>query len=214
MERFKDLNEDYSSKKTYRTSTRLTYRQAKRICKNSETLVEYLRKHKDEYFEIGEINNCGFEYIINGIFGERKTQDDWKDYEAVKELAEEVIHDVFTYALRDKEDGNIRIWRAFFLESDEDVNYDDLGNCWAWSYENLGEFMEYFVDRKEGENLYIMEGYTELDNVDWITSICLNMAHSNEHEIRVYDPSEIHDTYIESYDEDTYRWDASLHEEE
>ena len=179
------------NEKMYPVSKKLTYEDACRICSTPERFLSYIRKNKDTYYTAGEFDKVepALKYITDFIYGNKFVYKDYLD----------MIQEYFDEILSLGKEGEVDIYRGVRLDDESDFDWDDLGNCWCYDWDSTFEFLKYFTDDKK--NPYVITASTDSDNVDWILSICLNLTHINEKELRLYDVDKIDSPFIESADE-------------
>ena len=187
------LEDNTLKEKYFKTANRLTYREACEICKTPRRFLKYIRDHKDIYYTAGEFNKVepALQYITDFIYGGKYCYQDYL----------EMLQIYFDEILPLGESGEVDIYRGVKLESEEDFDWNDIGNCWTYEWDSAIEFLKYFQEDKPGKP-FILTASTDADNIDWILSICLNLTHVNEKELRIYDVDKIEDPYIESVEED------------
>ena len=180
--------------KQYPTANRLTYEEACDICKTPKRFLKYIRDHKDVYYKAGEFDKVepSLQYITDFIYGNKYCYSDYL----------EMIQIYFDDILPLGKEQDVDIYRGVRLYDESDFDWDDLGNCWTWDWDSCLEFLDYWTD--ENKNPFIITASTDRDNIDWILSICLNLTHVNEKELRVYDVDKIDSPCIESFDEEDY----------
>lgn len=176
--------------KVFRTAKRLTYEEAKRICRTPNSFLKYIRDNKDIYYTVGEFDKVepSLQYITDFVYGDKYCYKDYLDM--IQEYLDEIL------PLGD--DGDVDIYRGVRLNREEDFDWKDVGNCWTYEWDSCLEFLRYFTDDKRSP--FILTATTDRDNIDWITSICLNLTHVNEKELRVYDVDRIEDPFLENAD--------------
>ncbi len=176
--------------KMFRTAKRLTYEEAKRICRTPNSFLKYIRDNKDIYYTIGEFDKVepALQYITDFVYGGKHCYKDYLD----------MIQTYFDEILPLGDDGDVDIYRGVRLNREEDFDWKDIGNCWTYEWDSCLEFLKYFTDDKKSP--FILTASTDRDNIDWITSICLNLTHVNEKELRVYDVDKIEDPFLENAD--------------
>ena len=97
--------------------------------------------------------------------------------------------------------GEIEIFRIIFVNQTEEINFEELGICWTYKYNNI-PYLERIFDFYKGGNAYKIRfaGATPQDNIDWVNSLYLYLEHAfldgNEDELRVIDPKKI---YLNGY---------------
>lgn len=177
------------SEKTFRTANKLTFEDACKICSSPERFIRYIQDNKSVYWSIGEFDKVEpvLSYVPEEFFC------------PIKYMSKDFIEMVGTYIkeilpLGDEED--VDIYRFVRLDKEEDFDWSDIGNCWCYDWDAVLEFGKYFTD--ESKNPFLITATTPRDNVDWLLSICLNMTHINEKELRLYDPNLVEDPYLEN----------------
>jgi len=177
--------------KVFKTANKLTYEEACDICKTPKRFLKYIRDHKDVYYTAGEFDKVepSLQYITDFIYGDKYCYPDYL----------EMIQVYFDEILPLGENQDVDIYRGVRLDDESDFDWNDIGNCWTWDWDSCLEFLDYWTD--EDKSPFIITASTDRDNIDWILSICLNLTHVNESELRVYDVDKIDDPYIESADE-------------
>jgi len=168
------------------------YEESKKICKSAKSFINYIRKHKDIYYESGEFDKVEYalNYITETIYGNKYLGIDFE------EMIQQYIDEILSLG----EEEYVEIYRGLKLKEESDVNWDHLGTSWTYDYDSALEFLKYFTDKYEGKE-FVIQAETHRDNIDWILSICLNLTHINEKELRVIDDTKIEDPYIEEVDE-------------
>lgn len=179
--------------KVFNTGNKLTYEEACEICKTPKRFLNYIRKHKDIYYKAGEFDKVesSLQYITGFIYGGEYCYSDYLDM--IQEYFDEIL------PLGKEED--VEIYRGVKLESEDAFDWNNIGNCWTYDWDSAIEYLKYFQEDTPGYP-FMISATTNRDNVDWILSICLNLTHINEKELRLYDESEIEDPYIEAVEED------------
>lgn len=179
------------SEKTFKTANKLSYEEACNICKTPERFLKYIRDHRDVYYTAGEFDKVesSLQYITDFIYGNKYCYPDYL----------EMIQVYFDDILPLGKEKDVDIYRGVRLNKESDFAWSDIGNCWTWDWDSCLEFLDYWTD--EGKNPFIITATTDRDNIDWILSICLNLTHVNEKELRLYDINKIEDPYIEDASE-------------
>lgn len=201
-----ELHESIENKKEYAATSRLTWEESKQICKTPYSFIKYLRAHRDEYYSIGEFDKVesSLKFVTEYIFGEddvsAKDKAFYKGAEWRKNFYA-MLKEYFKEILSLGEDDEVEVYRGLKLDSDAEVDWDNIGNCWSYDESSVEEFLNYFTDNIRGSKNYIIQATTDRDNIDWILSICLNLTHINEKELRLYDGNDVYDPYCYSIDE-------------
>lgn len=179
------------SEKTFKTANKLSYEEACNICKTPERFLKYIRDYKDVYYTAGEFDKVesSLQYITDFIYGNKYCYPDYL----------EMLQVYFDDILPLGKEKDVDIYRGVRLNKESDFDWSDIGNCWTWDWDSCLEFLDYWTD--EGKNPFIITATTDRDNIDWILSICLNLTHVNEKELRLYDINKIEDPYIEDASE-------------
>lgn len=187
------LEEKKLREKTFTTTQRIPYEEVCKICSTPRKFIKYIQANKDMYYESGEFDKVepALSYIPDMMFRPIRYIDD--DF---MEMVGKYIKDILSLG----KDNEIELFRGMRLESEYDLDWNDLGNCWSYDYDSAIEFIKYFIDESMG-GAHIITAITDRENVDWILSICLNLTHINEKELRLYDSSAVEDPYIEEVDE-------------
>lgn len=178
------------NEKMFRTANKLTYEEACDICKTPRRFLDYIRKHKDTYYTIGEFDKVesALQYITDFVYGGKYTYSDYL----------EMIQVYFDEILPLGKNEDVDIYRGVRLNNEEDFDWSDIGNCWCYEWDSCLEFLDYFTEKDKKP--FILTASTNRDNIDWITSICLNLTHVNEKELRLYDADKIDDPSLEEAD--------------
>lgn len=181
--------------KTFDTAEQLSYAEALKICRNAKSFILYIQQNKDVYYSLGEFDRVEsvLSYIPKEMF--RPMRYIHKDF---LDMVQEYLDKIMALGYNNSE---IELYRGLKLKSEDDMDWDNVGNCWAYDYDSVPEFLRYFRDDVDGKP-YLLSGVTDRDNIDWILSICLNLTHIDEKELRVYDETKIEDLYLEEIDED------------
>ena len=178
--------------KVFNTGNRLTFEEVCKICSSPKRFIRYVQENKDLYFTVGEFDKV--EPILSYIPREF--------FQPIYMISKDFLDMVYKYIkeiLPLGEGGEVDIYRGVRLDDESDFDWNDIGNCWCYEWDSVFEFLKYFTD--ETKKPYLLTASTDSDNVDWIASICLNMTHINEKELRLYDVNKIEDPFIESADE-------------
>lgn len=177
------------SEKTFRTANKLTFEDACKICSSPERFIRYIQDNKSVYWSAGEFDKVEpvLSYVPEEFFCPIKYMN--KDFiEMVGEYIREIL------PLGEEED--VDIYRFVRLDREEDFDWSDIGNCWCYDWDAVFEFGKYFTEG--GKNPFLITATTPRDNVDWLLSICLNITHINEKELRLYDPNLVEDPFLEN----------------
>ena len=176
------------TEKTFVTANKLSFEDACKICSSPKRFIRYIQDNKSVYWNAGEFDKVEsvLSYIPEVFFQPISLMS--SDFiNMVQEYIREIL------PLGDEED--VDIYRFVRLDKEEDFDWSDIGNCWCYDWDSALEFGKYFTD--ESKNPFLITASTPRDNVDWLLSICLNMTHINEKELRLYDPNLVEDPYLE-----------------
>lgn len=177
------------TEKVFKTANKLTFEDACKICSSPERFIRYIQDNKSVYWSAGEFDKVEpvLSYVPEEFFCPIKYMS--KDFiEMVGEYIREIL------PLGEEED--VDIYRFVRLDREEDFDWSDIGNCWCYDWDAVFEFGKYFTEG--GKNPFLITATTPRDNVDWLLSICLNITHINEKELRLYDPNLVEDPFLEN----------------
>ena len=85
------------------------------------------------------------------------------------------------------------IYRSIYVKSEENINWDNLGESWSFDFESAKQF-----GRHNGSNI-ILSAFVNENNVDWVETLRRylifsgNQEEDDEHEIVVIDTDELKD---------------------
>lgn len=142
---------------------------------NTESLLLFYLKHFDDF------NNIQFlRQVKSGML----TKD------VAVDTLEETVNSILeiTNWFSDK---NIHIFRGVELTpDDEEPDLVSPGLCWTWdkdTAENFAEELDSCTNSDSAEYApCIIEGTTDIENIDWLLTILLNIDEPEEKEIRTY----------------------------
>jgi hypothetical protein len=124
---------------------------------------------------------CAAQGYRKGWDGESEVGNDTE----FRQWCEQRVKDAYAKITERMIGGNIRIWRAITLpEGEVPDTSSHPGICWTWDEEALHP-----AHGRNGDQIWVYEGETSFDQIDWAQTLGQNAApgYENEKEIRLID---------------------------